>query len=455
MRESFKNKVKVFFMLAVSMGVVILLLTGMDNDSSALKEEALTPSAVKYIQNCFKEATPHIAFLNESTIVVAATEWEANEEENKFIPFLILSPDKPGKVLWLKASWIHSISASPDGKKIAYSVNSINTFAVWLIDLQEKRVSQVAPDITQGKFPGAVFFLDDKHLVLELMEKRLWEEVIKPSHNIYLYQPELLLKGKERERFKKLNDLFWQHKLTPQQAKEYAVLYAKCLKELEKKLKPEEKKELEEQSKAITQAITGREVYIIDLETGEGKELYKGGELVHVSQDKKWAYVRDKRTEHIFKVSMEKPEIKEDFLPFYYTGLRIKSEEPLQIGFPYPSLFQIGVLIPPSTYKCYCYEKNKDRFVLKKTINIGDKRFPSDARLHVPAGGSYVFATSDKGFYLKEMKKGTVKKIDNALPLGLCWNEDGTKVAYAKESKNGYEIWFYDIIKGRKQRLFP
>jgi hypothetical protein len=73
----------------------------------------------------------------------------------------------------------------------------------------------------------------------------------------------------------------------------------------------------------------------------------------------------------------------------------------------------------------------------------------------VPAGGSYVFATSDKGFYLKEMKKGTVKKIDNALPLGLCWNDDGTKVAYAKESKNGYEIWFYDIIKGRKQRLFP
>jgi len=326
---------------------------------------------------------------------------------------------------------------------------------VWLIDLQEKRVSQVAPDITQGKVPGAVYFLDDKHLVLELMEERLWKEGFKPSDNIYLYMPELLLKGKERERFKKLNDLFWQHKLTPQQAKEYAVLNAKCLKELEKKLKPEEKKELEEQNKAITQAITGREVYIIDLETGEGKELYKGGELVYVSQDKKWAYVRDKRTEHIFKVSMEKPEIKEDFLPFYYTGLRIKAEEPLQIGFPYPSLFQIGVLIPPSTYKCYCYEKNKDRFVLKKTINIGDKRFPSDARLHVPAGGSYVFATSDKGFYLKEMKKGTVKKIDNAHPWSLSWNEDGTKVAYAKESKNGYEIWFYDIIKGRKQRLFP
>jgi hypothetical protein len=270
MRESLKNKVMVFFMLTVSMGVVILLLTGMDNDSSALKEEALTPSAVKYIQNCFKEATLYIDFLNGSTIVVAATKWEANEEENKFIPFLILSPDKPGKVLWLKASWINSISASPDGKKIAYSVNFIHPFAVWLIDLQEKRVSQVAPDITQGKFPGAVFFLDDKHLVLELMEKRLWEEGFKPSHNIYLYQPELLLKGKERERFKKLNDLFWQHKLTPQQAKEYAVLYAKCLKELEKKLKPEEKKELEEQNKALMQAITGREVYIIDLETGEG-----------------------------------------------------------------------------------------------------------------------------------------------------------------------------------------
>ncbi|MBC7329738.1 hypothetical protein H5T88_05185 [bacterium] len=449
MKKTIWNKLTYSLLLVVALILTSKLFWAQLEGHHVLKVKEEPLKSSDSILNFFREQAPSwIDFLNPNVVLVSSM-----RGSNNLTPLLILSGHSSGKVLWLNGEAINWFSSSPNGRYIAYYPGSIHQKGIWVVDLKEKRSKLVVPELLKGKqlsvTPG--MFLDDEHIIIERIDAKLYQQGTETDFLSSYYKGLLALSEEERKRFEKLDTLFWQSKLKQEEFEEYMRLLSKVI----SMMSPEDRKAMEQADEALSAAFSGQEVYIVDIINGEEKLLFKGGEVIGLSQDARWVYVRDVRSNKVYKVSPVNPNIKEELLNLYYPFLRIKSDAPLQYGFPYPSLIRLGVATKPSAYRCYCYEKKDGTIALRKIIKIGDERFPPDARLSVPKNGMYVLAISDSGFYLKEIEKGTIRKIENADVSSYNWNSDHTKLVYAKRSKMGYEIWLYDLLSHKKTRLFP
>lgn len=421
-----------------------------------VKEDSLTPLMKKQLLPAFKEQPPLLRFLSKE-LLLAVKAYSYTPEG--YTPLLILSPKGASKVLWLNSEYIFWLSCSPDGRYIAYPGSAKDAKGIWVLDLTTKRAKLVAPQSRQGKtlsFSGA-WFIDTQHLIVERIDEKIWKaatRVTSPNNSLKSALPEYYLSPVEGKRLGELFVLYFQNKLNVKEAEEFSRLFNKAIENMTKQMSKEEVEKAERQSQALQSVFTNPDIYILDIEKGVEELFLKGKRFIDWSRDKEWFYVRDKNNK-VLKVSKENPSEEQEILPRYYQGIRIKSEEPLRFGFPYPPLISLGILHSPSSYKCYCYEKRKSEFVLLKVKECGDKIFPPDSHLSLSPLRSYSLAYSSKGLFIKDLRNGKVKKIEDKETLFREWSEDDNKLAYTIRGKGCYEVWLYDITSGKKHKLFP
>jgi hypothetical protein len=262
------------------------------------------------------------------------------------------------------------------------------------------------------------------------------------------------LSQREVERYFELLSLYFAGKLKPEEGQELQQLESKALKQMSK----EDLEKLKENAKYLEQSSASIEIRSVDIRTGEEKLLAKGGTVIGITEDKKGVYVLDNIDRKVFRVDIDNPSQKEEL---FYKGsfdLRIRKEKPLRYGFVYPPLSFVGVFYPkypPSTYKCYCYEKKNDEIALLKTINCGDARFPSDSRLSLSPNGRFSLAYGVRGLFLKDLSNGKVVKISDKPISTVKWSEADEMLAYVSKGKRCYEVWLLETLTKKNQRLFP
>lgn len=416
-----------------------------ESPTLTVKGEDLTTTVIqKLIPHFAKQNPVLLLFRSGGELFVVGP----GDYEKEITPLLILRTTRKGKVLWLNNPSLYWLDVSPDKRFIAYEGPRLNP-GIWVFDAEGKKAKLTVPYVLNGKLlflPGAGF-IESKQLVIERMDERLWKEVTEGPFTPLLWSK--YLNKQEKKRLDELLGLYFQCKLKEDEAKELSQLLEKA----EKKFTEAEKEASKKESEAEKRAFASRESFIVNLETGEEKLIMESGEVVGLSQDKQWFYVWHRPSNKVFKVKVDDPSQNEEFLPFYLQGLKIRSEEPLRFGYRYPG-FVFGLFIPSSTQKCYCYGKKDDEFVLLKTLDIGDKKFPQASHISVSPKANYSLAYGE-GMFLKDLKSGKIRKIEDRTPYSFTWDEEGDKLAYVVKGKKCFEIWLYDIAQGNKQRVFP
>jgi len=90
-----------------------------------------------------------------------------------------------------------------------------------------------------------------------------------------------------------------------------------------------------------------------------------------------------------------------------------------------------------------------------KTINCGDGRFPRDSRLSLSPNGCFSLAYGVRGLLLKDLSDGKIAKISDKPISTVEWSEDDEMLAYVSKGKRCYEVWLWETLTKRNQRLFP
>jgi len=446
-RAKFKRTIAVWAGILIMIAGITLLPSATKERSQLLvKEEEISDLLLNKIIKALKWQQPSfISFLRDKEILV-----DGGYKWGNLRALLILSPQKRGRILWLNSE-MDWIACSPEGRYIAYH-GAEDRGGVWLLDLETHIAKQVAPEVLEGKVLSvfAPRFLDERHLIIEREDKELLEKGRKLDWSIPLKH----LSQREVERYFELLSLYFAGKLKPEEWQELQQLENKILKQMSK----EDLEKLKENAKYLDQSSASIEIRSVDIQTGEEKLLAKGGTVIGITEDKKGVYVLDNIDRKVFKVDIDNPSQKEEL---FYKGtfdLRIRKEKPLRYGFVYPPLSFAGIFYPqypPSTYKCYCYEKKNDEIALLKTINCGDGRFPSDSRLSLSPNGRFSLAYGGRGLLLKDLSDGKIAKISDKPISTVEWSEDDEMLAYVSKGKRCYEVWLWETLTKRNQRLFP
>ena len=451
-----RKRLRALLRYAIAFGILILITSaGIFLISSAktkydselpIKEEKVTNLILNKIIQALKWQPPSsLSFLRDKEIAV-----DGGCKQGNLHALLILSPQKQGRILWLNSE-MDWIACSPEGRYIAYH-GPEDMGGVWLLDLETHIAKQVAPEVLEGKVLSAFVprFSDERHIIIEREDKELLEKGRKLDMSIPLKH----LSQREVERYFELLSLYFAGKLKPEEGQELQQLESKALKQMSK----EDLEKLKENAKYLGQSSASIEIRSVDIQTGEEKLLAKGGMVIGITEDKKGVYVLDNIDRKVFKVDIDNPSQKEEL---FYKGsfdLRIRKEKPLRYGFVYPPLSFVGIFYPqypPSTYKCYCYEKKNEEIVLLKTINCGDARFPSNSRLSLSPNGRFSLAYGGRGLFLKDLSNGKVVKILDKPIFAVEWSGDDRMLLYILKGKKCYEIWLFETSIWKNQKMFP
>ncbi|MBC7329729.1 hypothetical protein H5T88_05140 [bacterium] len=447
-RSLLKHSVAFGIAVLINSAVIFLISSAKTKYNSKLpiKEEIVSNFLLNKIIKAIKWQPPSsISFLQDKEIVV-----DGRYKQGDLRALLILSPRKQGRILWLNSN-IDWVACSPHGKYIAYP-GPEDIGGVWLLDLKTHTAKLLAPEVLRGKvLSGFVHrFLDERHFVIE----RVDEELLKKGEKLDVSIDLRCLSQREVERYFELLSLFFAGKLKPEEEQELHRLETKVLKQISK----EDLQKLKDYVKYLDQIAASKEIRLVDIQTGKEKLLAKGGTVIGIKEDKKGVYVLDNMDHKVFKVDIDNPPQKEEL---FYKGsfdLRIRKERPLRYGFVYPPLSFAGLyypLYPPSTYKCYCYEKKNSEIRLLKTINCGDGRFPNDSRLSLSPQGHFSIAYGPKGLFLKDLSNGKIKKITDKSISIVEWSEDDKMLLYISKGKKCYEIWLFETSSLMNLKMFP
>ena len=421
-------------MLILTSGILFLIKRGMPPPTELSdRARGLNPETIEKIIGSFKEEPSHIFFSSQDEIIVLSNSSLYNQPTH-----LLTFKDEKGIVYRIYTkSYAPWISCSPNGRFIIYPGPDFNP-GIWTFDRVEKRARLIVPETRDGKslLPLKPLFLDDRHFVIERVDKELMEV------SFSFRNPEKYLTEEEKRRLEELEKPIMEGRwFTRREEEEWWKLYNKFL---------------ESMTRTDVEAKVGKarslrfshpdvEERIVDMETGEEKLLLpKGEELLSVSMDRRWLYVLNKRKKRVFKVNANDLTQRKEILGWYSPGLRISKDEPLEIG----------VMETRSRYRCRCY-KVVNKPILSKTVFYGDGKFPKSSEVIASPDGKYSLAYGKEGLFLKKLETGEVVRIDERDVRKAVWNEKSDKIAYIASGQIVFEIWSYDISTGRKHQHFP